>query len=526
MADRVYIHGRIITVDTKYSNPEGVLIRDGRIHTVGTIEELRRAAGSDTSWFDLTGRSLLPGFNDNHIHVIQLGMRHSSPDLAGLDADQIVEKLSAHREANPDEPLLVGYGWDYPSCPNPHRELLDKHFPEESVFLFQFSGHAVWTNTRGLKALGLLRSKKNPPESLLLDDTGSPTGVVRETSINKYIARHFRKRMTDLNMIREGLMKTLPELARVGITSVQDNTWLRKPIRVLRDLQRDGLLTCRFACWPLGEIPFLGRWFSTADFDDDWIRLGPWKQFIDGAFSSRSAWLSDEYADEPGNFGSGRDSGKIFRSLARHAKRSRQAAYHGIGDRAVKEFCDAMERVVQRYPRARNLRYRIEHAQLIRREDLPRLRELGILVCAQPPALIDPEKDRNLLGEKRALEAYPYRSLLDEGVVLSFGSDYPGEVFYEPLRAIHLAVNREGPERIGVEEAVSCYTMGSAYAEGKETDKGSITPGKWADFVVLSDDILAIPASRIEGVTVMQTVVGGETVYQEEALVEVDPARL
>jgi predicted amidohydrolase YtcJ len=187
--------------------------------------------------------------------------------------------------------------------------------------------------------------------------------------------------------------------------------------------------------------------------------------------------------------------------------------FHAIGDGAIHEFLDTFERLQKDYPSLKERRIRLEHAQLVHPDDVPRLRDLGILISAQPSAMANPKKDASLLGEERAQRAYSYRSFLDAGVHLSFGSDMPGEPVFDPLLGIHHAVNRAGPERITPLEALRCYTMGSAYAEFKENEKGSIIPGKYADLVLLSQDPLTIPPEKIKETTVDMTMVGGKIVY-------------
>ena len=519
MKSAAYTNGRIITMDPNYKDPSAVLIRDGKIAVVGTAERVLSAAEGDTVWFDLEGRALLPGFNDNHFHAISAGSRSASSDLAGLDADGIIDLIKAWRKTHSGD-YFHGYGWDYPACPDPHRDLLDAHFPDFPVFLFQFSGHGMWTNTKGLERMGLLDPKNAKGEIVLVDAAGSPTGIVRESGRNRYLRQQRRKRTLTPENIRRSLKTILTGLARAGITTIQDNTWYRKPVAVLKELYKEGELTCRFSCWSRDGFPFHGAWMSMIGVDRDWIHTGPRKYFADGAFSSHSGWLFEEYTDEPGNSGSGKTADEIYHFLNNDIRRKHQIACHAIGDRAVHEFCLAVVRLNQRYPWIPDLRCRIEHGQLIRKDDIRRIADLGILVCAQPPALIDPGKDRNMLGDTRARAAYPFRTLLDAGINLSFGSDYPGEGFYEPLRGIHLAVNREGPERITVEEALACYTIGSAHAELCEDTKGSITPGKLADFVVLSDDPLSIPAADIEKLRVIQTIVGGKAVFEDQPLAE------
>jgi hypothetical protein len=204
------------------------------------------------------------------------------------------------------------------------------------------------------------------------------------------------------------------------------------------------------------------------------------------------------------------DIERILRGLCR---KRRQGAFHIIGDKGLSRFLDAAEKVEKDYPNLPELRMRIEHAQLVDPRDIPRLRDLGIIIAAQPSALAAQAKDIQLLGEARAERAYPYRALIDEGVHLSFGSDIPGEATYEPIGHIHMTVNRSWPGRISAEEALRCYTVESAYAEFQENQKGRLAPGMLADFAVLSQDITTVPPEKIRETRVEMTVVGGRLVY-------------
>ena len=511
--------GTILTLSHDRTNPppSAVLVRGNKIAAVGTERELRSrfsSNGSKPEEIDLAGRTLIPGFNDNHIHAAHMGDHETRPNLDGLDAGEIVELLRSRYPDVESGEWIFGYSWDYPSVPNPHREVLDRAFPDNPVVLTQFSGHAAWLNGRALEFFGIDSSTPNWPKgSVLKDENGQPTGVIREPTSNPRIRSFYFKRWKNRSFIEPALRAALSLLAQVGITSIQDNTWFPSAVPVLRDLHAEGNLTCRFTCWPYGESRTMATLFRLHRFNPDWYALGPTKFFLDGAFSTRSAWLTEEYADEPGNYGSGRDSATTERLLAREVRRHRQCAHHSIGDRATAEFCDAVESISARYPSVRDLRIRIEHGQIIRHEDIPRLRDLGILVCAQPSALADPDKDERLLGRERAQSAYPYRSLLDAGVHLSFGSDFPGEHVYDPIRSIHMVVNRTGPESITAMEALRCYTAESAYAEGSEDRKGTIEVGKLADLAVLSEDITAVDPSKIQDVRVDRTIVDGVTVW-------------
>jgi hypothetical protein len=318
--------------------------------------------------------------------------------------------------------------------------------------------------------------------------------------------------------LQRGMLdRALGELARVGITSVQDNTWFPSTVRLLNRYRRDGRLTARVSCWFYGMMPAAAALMGLNRFDGLWVRRGPWKYLLDGTFSTRTAWLLEAYAGEPENYGIADGVAELAdRAVDLSLRRGRQAVFHAIGDRTVRELVNTIDRYSQRYPHAAKLRFRIEHAQLIDPGDIPRLRDLGILVSAQPSALATPEKDADLLGSTRAGRAYPYRSLLDAGVHLSFGSDMPGEASFDPLLGMHYTVNRSGAERISPAEALRAYTLGSAYAEFQESEKGSITAGKLADLAVLSADPLSVPPESIKDVEVQTTILGGRIVYRRD----------
>ena len=307
-------------------------------------------------------------------------------------------------------------------------------------------------------------------------------------------------------------------LARAGITSVQDNTWVPTTVWLLNEYRRAGKLTCRFSCWAYGNEPWMRPLMRLARYDRTWVRRGPWKYLMDGTFSTHTAWLLEPYAGEPDNFGKAKASGESLAHIVRQAARARQqVAFHAIGDRMIREILDAVRKAGARRPAVHGLRFRLEHAQLIDPADIPRLAQLGVLVAAQPTALGTPEKDASILGPQRAQRAYPFRSLLEAGAHLSFGSDFPGEIEYRPLEAIHRAVNRPEDERITVEQALACYTRESAYAEFMEAEKGTIAAGKLADLVVLSRDPTASPPERIRDIQVDMTIVGGRIVYERPA---------
>jgi hypothetical protein len=517
MKRTIWVNGRIVTMDPARPRAEALVSRDGRIEFVGDEAGARALGRRGDEIRDLGGRTVVPGFNDNHVHAVILGDHLLAPDLGGLDEKGIVDLLKERFALAPPGAILMAYNWDYPACPNPRKELLDAAFPRNPTVLSQFSGHAQWLNSAALRAIGVWKGSADPPHGQVLrDPDGEPTGIVRDLGDTGLSRARFKRIFFDGRQREPRLDLALETFRRHGITSVQDNSWFWPELLGLARRRLAGTLSARFSCWSMGRQPWttpamrtLGR---LGAFDRDWVRPGPVKYFLDGAFSTRTACLCEPYADDPSG-GLCEDPAAPTEELAYLSRRRLQGAFHIIGDRGIAIFLDAYEAAKALHPGLDALRVRIEHAQLVRPGDIPRIRKLGLLVSAQPSALGSPEKDERLLGRERALRAYPYRSLIDAGVPLSFGSDIPGEATCDPLLHIHYAVNREGPERVSAEEALRCYTTGSAYAEFMENRKGRLAPGMLADFAVLSDDLLSVPPERIRNIRVLETVVGGKSVY-------------
>ena len=510
----LWTNARVVTMDSRLPRASAFATRDGMFTAVGSDAEAARAAGPGAEVRDLGGRTVVPGFNDNHTHTLSFGERSYAPNLSGLDTDAVIEAVSRAAEAEGPGRWLVAYGWDYPLCPDPRKEVLDAAFPRNPVVLVQFSGHGLWLNSLALKKSGILRPRALPPlGSILRDSRGEPTGILRDISSSRILRGRAFRMLHDPSCREPRLRKALDSFRRAGITSVQDNTWKLPVARALARLRDRGELSCRVSCWSDGRSPFSEPLLRTVSYDRDMLRPGPVKYFLDGTFSTRTACLGEPYADDSGSGEVCTGPAAVETILRRLARRGRQGAFHIIGDRGIGLFLDAAEKVARDHSNLRDLRLRIEHAQLVDPRDIPRIRDLGILVAAQPAALGYPEKDRGLLGESRARRAYPYRALLDGGVHLSFGSDIPGEATHEPLLHIHLAVNRSGPMAIGAEEALRCYTLESAYAEFQEDRKGCIAPGFLADFTVLSGDPTGVPPGEIRSLRVEATVMGERVVY-------------
>ncbi|MGQ9844112.1 MAG: amidohydrolase [Spirochaetota bacterium] len=325
--------------------------------------------------------------------------------------------------------------------------------------------------------------------------------------------------------------KALTLYKEAGITSVQDNTWEPFSVRLLKKYRDSQELSTRFTCWPMGNSPlyYAFSWFASFDKDDYWVRKGLVKYFADGAFSTRTVWISEEYADEPGNFGSPRYTTQELETIIMEAaKKKQQITFHAIGDKAVTEVLNAVEKAQAVHSWTHTLRFRLEHIQILNPKDIQRMKTLGIVACVQPFTLCNPKNDETLLGKARAKKAYLFYSIFKAGIPMAFSSDIPAEVDYQPLLGIYYAVtskskvgtmghlNKEGC--FTPYEALYYYTMGSAYAEFMENYKGSITKGKLADMVVLSDNLVIVPVHTMGDIMVLMTITGGKIVYKHTDL--------
>jgi len=514
MQNTVWTNARIHTLDPLLPEAFAMVSRGQKLLYVGDESGALEKAGPAALRIDLGGLTVVPGFNDNHLHAVIFGDQLGSVTLEGLNAEAIVAKLSAAYPFPVPGELIVAYNWDLPACPQPHKSLLDDAFPNNPVLLAQFGGHGQWLNSAGLAEIDLENlQKRNPTGEIERDASGEPTGFIREMFDNPLGNRHFDDLFRKASVREPRVLRALAEFARLGITSIQDNSWYLPMVRQFTKLRREGRLTARVSCWTYATKPEARILMALGNYDVHWVRQGPWKYFLDGTFSTRTAALHEPYEGQPDNRGQGHSKEEIVPILRFLAKTGRQGAFHAIGDRVISNFIEAAKEVQEEFPHFRTLRMRLEHAQLIRPEDIASLRALGILVCAQPSALSTPEKDLALVGKERALGAYPYRSLLDAGVDLSFGSDIPGEPSCNPLEAIARVSTRPGPERITPREALEAYTVGSAWAEKEEDWKGRLKAGMYADFAVLDHDLLALDPAAIAAIKVVRTVVGGKTVY-------------
>jgi predicted amidohydrolase YtcJ len=501
------------------------------IAAVGDYKHVRKAVGPRSEEIDLGGRLLLPGFIDSHVHFLGGGGYLLGLDLRGADDPQeFVRRIREKVEQTAKGKWVSGGRWDTSKWPGrawPHRDLIDGFSPYVPIFVRRTDGHVGLANSCALRIAGIT-SETPPPKGGMIDRDrdGRLTGILRDAAMG-LVQKHIPEASESEK--EEMIRAALDHAASLGVTSVND---LESPaLKIYQKLLDAERLTCRINYWH-----GISRWENIAairlwpGFGNDLLRIGGVKAFVDGSLGARTALMFEPYNDDPGNTGPALEwtaSGKLEQQMLACDSAGIQMAVHAIGDKANALLLDIIESLVREKGR-RDRRIRIEHAQHLRADDFARFARLDVIASVQPShILLDAPWAERALGHDRASRTYAFRSLLDAGVRVAFGSDWP-VVPLNPMETIYAAVTRiplDGscpsgwiPEQcVTVEEAIRCYTAESAYAEFQERRQGSIAPGKLADLVVLSENILEIDPKSIKDVKIDMTVVGGRIVYQREA---------
>jgi hypothetical protein len=535
-ADLVATNGRIWTVASDRPEAAALAVWHGRVMAVGSVADLKPLIGRGTRVIDLKGRRVVPGFYDSHVHLLGAGMGLSEVMLKDAnDEAAFGRRLRAFDRKLPRDRWLLGGDWDHDRTFGgklPTAELLDKYVRDRPVFLTRYDGHMAVVNSRALKLAGITARTPDPVGGVIYrhGEHGDPSGLLRDHAMD--LVDRLVPHPTD-EAIGEAVRAALAEAARVGVTSVQDMdgsdpATRRRLFRLYQQLARSGRLTLRVDLrWPLARWKELDGLGLTAGFGDDWVRVAGVKGFVDGSLGSTTAKMFEPYCNEPRSTGVFVTPLRKLREYILEADRmGLSVAVHAIGDRANAELLDIFAEAI-RENGARDRRFRVEHAQHLRPRDYRRFRQLGVIASVQPYHAIDDGRwAEGRIGAKRCASSYAFRSLLDAGAQLAFGSDWPVAPL-SPLLAIDAAVNRRTldgkhpdgwfPEqRIGVAAAIEAYTLTAAYAGLEEKDRGSLEVGKLADFVVLSRDILAASErDHIRDTEVVMTVVGGKVVYEK-----------
>lgn len=529
-ADLVMTNGRIYTVDAQQPWAQAVACRDGRILAVGSDDEVLALASADSERLDVGGRLVLPGFTDAHIHFLQYAIRQQQIDLFGVGFDVLVARLeTAVSQAEPGE-WVLGWGWDENLWPDvqPHKSLLDRMAPDTPVALARMDMHTWWVNSAALNRAGVTRETPNPPESALERDAdGDLTGILREWNAIELVEQHVPQPQQE--SLLAWMQDAIRDMHRVGITAVHDQRVEREgpdSFRLWQMLRQQGNLRLRvhmhIAADFLPQAAILGL---CPGFGDDRLWVGHVKAFADGSMGSRTASMLAPFENESDNVGViVTPTEELWQLAVRAGEAGFPLSVHAIGDRAVREVLNVMhEHRSLSSAQQVTLPHRVEHVQLLHPDDVVRLGHPQIVASVQPVHLRTDWATADRVWGERARYAYAFRSLLEQGALLAFGSDAPVAPI-NPMLGIHAAVTRRdergrpaggwyADERLNVPEAIYGYTMAPAIVAGKQAVQGSITPGKWADMIVLSRDLFAVPPEMILETEVDVTVFAREIVY-------------
>jgi predicted amidohydrolase YtcJ len=537
-ADLVLLGGKVWTVRRASPEVSAIAIQGGRIVATGSDAEVKRLVGAKTRVLALNGRRVLPGFHDSHVHLLGSGLRLAQVALKdAADEAEFGKRLRAFDAKLPRGRWMLGGEWDHDRAFGgtlPDAALLDKYVASRPVFLRRYDGHMGLVNSAALKLAGITASTPDPPGGVIYRKEGSkePTGLLRDNAMS-LVEKHIPA--PTLDEIAEGVRAALAEARSVGVTSVQDMDGSDRVTRVrlfrlYQRLAREGQLTLRIDLrWPLAQWKALADLGVEEGFGNDWVRIGGVKGFVDGSLGSSTAKMYESFLNEPGSTGIYVTAPPKLREYITAADRAGlSVAVHAIGDRANAELLEIYAEVIRNHgPRDR--RFRIEHVQHLRPRDYVRFKELDVIASMQPYHAIDDGRwAEGRIGGKRCASSYAFRSLLDAGARLAFGSDWSVAPL-DPLLGIDAAVNRRtldgkhpkgwfSEQKITVAEAIEAYTLGSAHAAGQEKERGTVEVGKLADLVVLSRDILAKEEQdRIADTKVEITIVGGKVVYESKA---------
>jgi predicted amidohydrolase YtcJ len=530
-ADFVVLGGTIHTFDPIGETVEALAARGQDIVAVGTEEEIRPLIGPDTTVFDLQGAVAYPGFIDAHAHFLGVGKAQMQLKLQGADSwSDIVDLVADTVSGTPKGQWILGRGWHqekWSEVPEgavdglPIHDALSAVSPDNPVMLTHASGHAVIVNARAMELAGIQRSTPDPAGGQIVRDTnGRAIGVLRENA-EGLVRSLINAEDSDEVFLRKVELATQECLAN-GLTSFQDaGSTIRDAERFTKMAER-GELKIRLSLMldePNSIIePHLDR-LRVIGAGNGYLTVRGIKRWIDGALGSHGAWLLEPYSDLPGSSGLNTESLESMAETARLAMaHGYQFCTHAIGDRANRETLDVYQAAFEAGPEAGDLRWRVEHAQHLSPEDLPRFAEMGVIASMQPThCTSDGPWVAQRLGDERAANgAYMWRTLIDSGAVLAAGTDAPVEAV-NPLATFRSAVTRKTadgntfyPDQCMTrEEALRAMTLGAAFAVFEENEKGSLEVGKYADLTVLSDDLLAIPEEDLKNVSVVATVVGG-----------------
>jgi predicted amidohydrolase YtcJ len=529
-ATLIVTNGAVYTVDKQRPKAEAVAVIDDRIVAVGSRTDIDLWRGPQTKVIDAGGKLLLPGFNDAHVHFIQGGAQLAQVQLTDAASPQEFAKRIAEQVAKtPKGEWILGGRWDETKWAKPElptKDLVDPVSGSSPIFVERYDGHEALANSAAMKLAGVTAKTAEVPGGVIVRDAnGNPTGVFKDAAMSLiYKAIPPVTRDQRLHAARAALKHA----ASLGVTSVQHMNPEFADVAAYSELAEKGELITRIYAVPMetdwrdqAKVGIRHAWGSS------YLRLGAVKGYADGSLGSRTAYMFEPFTDDPGNRGLLSDEmhppSAMRERLMQADAAGLQIRVHAIGDRAISMMLDIFGDIEKDHG-YHDQRFAIEHAQHMAQKDFDRFAKLHVIASMQPYHAIDDGRwAERRLGHDRVRYSYAWRSFLDHGVTLAFGTDWPVAPL-DPLLGLYAAVTRatldgKNPggwfpeEKITLPEAIEAYTMGSAFAEFQEREKGSITPGKLADMVIMSDNIFDMKPEAIRNVKVQTTIVGGKVVY-------------
>lgn len=531
-ADLIVVNARVYTADDARPLADAFAVRGGRVAFVGSTREARALAGATTRVVDLGGKTVIPGMVDAHAHYSGLAETLSTVDLMGVPSyDELIARVKARAATLPKGSWVQGRGWDQNQWADgefPTHDRLTAAVPDHPVYLTRVDGHAALVNRAAMQAANLTRASRDPSGGRILKAAnGEPTGVLIDRAqglVSRVIAPPSREET------RRALLDAQSAMHRWGLTGVHDAGAGRAMIELYEDIAKAGELDLRLYTMIADDSAAIAHYLamgprSSLHNNRVWVRAI--KLYSDGALGSRGAALLEPYSDDPGNNGLLISPLEHIRDVAERAlQQGFQVNSHAIGDRGNRIVLDAYEQALDKHPRADH-RFRIEHAQIIHYSDIPRFAQLGVIPSMQAShQTSDMYWAGKRLGPERLLGAYAWRSLLNTGVIIPNGSDFPVE-YVNPLISFHAAIARQDAndypvggwypdQRMTREEALKSMTLWPAYSAFQEAELGSLSVGKHADFVVLDQDIMRVAPELVLKTEVLSTWVGGKVVFERK----------
>ena len=530
-ADLIITDAKVWTVDQSLPTAQAVAVLGDRITAVGSNADVDAWRGPKTQVIDAGGKLLLPGFNDSHVHFVGGGRQLDAIQLNdATSAAEFSRRIGERAKATPQGEWILGGSWDETKWTPPimpTKELIDPVTADIPVFVSRYDGHMGLANSVALRLAGVTAKTPDPPGGTVVRDAqGNPTGALKDAA-----EAYVRKVIPPLSHEQrlQAAKRALAHAASVGVTSVQNMSAGYGDIAIYAELLQRGELTTRIYAAPsIVGFEDQAKIGVRHAFGGAYLRIGALKAFADGSLGSGTAYFYEPFTNNPANRGLLSDemnpvSAMRDRMMAADAA-GLQICTHAIGDEGISTILDLYSDVIKAHGEA-DRRFRIEHAQHMAAKDFERFAQLHVIASMQPYHAIDDGRFvERYLGRDRASRTYAFRTFLDHHVRLAFGTDWPVAPL-DPMQSVYAAVTRatldgKNPggwfpeQKLTVAETVEAYTLGSAYAEFQETEKGSITPGKLADMVLLSDDIFSIDPIKIRDVKVLKTFVGGKLVYQ------------